>query len=235
MNELVFVKKEQVLTTSLKVAEVFEKRHDHVLESIRDLIGQIEGIPKIGETPLFQESTYINEQNKQEYPMYLMNRDGFSLLVMGFTGKKALQWKLAYIQAFNQMESKLIQLLAERKSAEWLEARRYSKTIQKKLTDTIQQVLIPLARQQGSTAAEKVFYMIYNKMLNKCAGINPNSRDELPAGQLYELSKMADMAAISIKGHASKNDDYHQIYSGTKQTLESYSALSFINQRFVLN
>ena len=62
-------------------------------------------MPKIGQTPsMFHEATYVNEQNGQTYPMYLMNRDGFSLLVMGFTGAKALEWKLKYINAFNAME-----------------------------------------------------------------------------------------------------------------------------------
>jgi phage antirepressor YoqD-like protein len=56
------------------------------------------------QTPMFEETTYVNEQNGQEYPMYIMNRDGFSLLTMGFTGKQALRFKLDYIRAFNQME-----------------------------------------------------------------------------------------------------------------------------------
>ena len=54
---------------------------------------------------MFYETTY--ENRGKQYPMYLMNRDGFSLLVMGFTGKDALEWKVKYIQAFNEMEQKL--------------------------------------------------------------------------------------------------------------------------------
>lgn len=54
---------------------------------------------------LFQKTTF--ENRGKQYPMYLMNRDGFSLLVMGFTGTKALEWKLKYIEAFNAMERKL--------------------------------------------------------------------------------------------------------------------------------
>lgn len=57
---------------------------------------------------MFFKSEYISAQNKK-LPEYLMNRDGFSLLVMGFTGKAALEWKLKYIQAFNEMEKKLEQ------------------------------------------------------------------------------------------------------------------------------
>lgn len=56
---------------------------------------------------LFIETQYQNEQNKQWYKEYLLTRDGFSLLVMGFTGSKALEWKLKYIEAFNKMEQSL--------------------------------------------------------------------------------------------------------------------------------
>ena len=55
---------------------------------------------------LFYEDTYIHPQNKQSYRQVIMNRDGFTLLAMGFTGQKALQFKLKYIEAFNQMEKK---------------------------------------------------------------------------------------------------------------------------------
>ncbi len=64
---------------------------------------------------LFYKGEYEHPQNKQVYPMYFMNRDGFTLLAMGFTGEKALEFKLKYIQAFNQMEEKnLPQRLSEK-------------------------------------------------------------------------------------------------------------------------
>lgn len=102
MNELVHIDNQQVVTDSRSVAKHFGKEHRHVLDAVRNLQ---KGMPKIGQTPsMFHETTYVNEQNGQTYPMYLMNRDGFSLLVMGFTGAKALEWKLKYIDAFNAME-----------------------------------------------------------------------------------------------------------------------------------
>lgn len=89
------------LTNSLLVAKKFEKDHQHVLRDIRNLM---EGVSKIGDTPMFEETTYIHPQNGQEYPMFVMNRDGFTLLAMGFTGDKALRFKIEYIKAFNAME-----------------------------------------------------------------------------------------------------------------------------------
>lgn len=102
MKELVFKgESNQVLTNSLLVADKFGKNHKHVLESIRELIN---GCAEKSANPMFVETVYIHPQNGQEYPMFIMNRDGFTLLAMGFTGEKALQFKLEYINAFNKME-----------------------------------------------------------------------------------------------------------------------------------
>lgn len=103
MKDLVFKgQDDQVLTTSLKVAEVFEKEHKHVLDAVRKLFTAENSAVK----QMFQESTYLNERN-QSQPMFVMNRDGFTLLAMGFNGKKALDFKIAYIDAFNTMEAEL--------------------------------------------------------------------------------------------------------------------------------
>lgn len=101
VNELVQVQNKQVVTTSQKVAEVFEKQHRNVIQSIENIKAENSAL-----TNFFYEGTYKAGTGKS-YKMYYMNRDGLSLLVMGFTGKKALEWKLKYIEAFNQMEEKL--------------------------------------------------------------------------------------------------------------------------------
>lgn len=67
---------------------------------------------KIGQTPEdtgFYKTVYIHEQNNQPYPEYILNEKGFSLLAMGFTGKKALIWKSRYIDAFQLMRKKIIE------------------------------------------------------------------------------------------------------------------------------
>lgn len=91
----------ELVVSSKQVAESFGKEHSKVVRSI-------EGIAKIGDTKcMFYKTFKVNEQNGQEYKEFLMNRDGFSLLVMGFTGKEAMAWKIKYIQAFNEMEKRL--------------------------------------------------------------------------------------------------------------------------------
>lgn len=89
------------VASSRQIAENFGKEHKDTLESIRQILAAENSATK----SMFYETTF--ENRGKQYPMYLMNRDGFSLLVMGFTGKAALEWKLKYIQAFNEMEKKL--------------------------------------------------------------------------------------------------------------------------------
>jgi Rha family phage regulatory protein len=91
-----------VYASSLEVADLFGKQHGHVLRTI-------EGLSNSGETPpgYFLPYTRLDVQNGQPYPVYHMSRDGFTLLVMGFTGGDALRFKVAYICAFNEMEAAL--------------------------------------------------------------------------------------------------------------------------------
>ena len=100
MNSLVEIQGNQVVVASRKVAEHFEKLHKHVLDSIREILSAENSADKF-----FKKTSYV--YRGRTLPEYLMTRDGFSLLAMGFTGKKALQWKIKYIEAFNQMEEAL--------------------------------------------------------------------------------------------------------------------------------
>lgn len=88
----------RILASSRDVAEKFGKAHKDVLDSIRNLTAENSAVKD-----MFVSSTYKNSRGRN-YNEFLMDRDGFSLLVMGFTGKKALEWKLKYIDAFNKME-----------------------------------------------------------------------------------------------------------------------------------
>lgn len=104
MSEIILKEENgQVLASSREVAEKFGKRHDSVL---RDIDNLIKSDSTILWSEMFKETTYTNSRGK-DYRCFDMNRDGFSLLCMGFTGKEALEWKLKYINAFNQMEEKL--------------------------------------------------------------------------------------------------------------------------------
>lgn len=91
------------VVSSRQIAESLDKRHDHVIRDIDNLKGDV---PNLGE--MFFE-TEIPDSYGRPQRAYLMNRDGFTLLAMGFTGKAALEWKIKYIAAFNVMEQQLNQ------------------------------------------------------------------------------------------------------------------------------
>ena len=93
----------ELVVTSRQIAVDFEKEHKNIIRDIEKLIKEDSSILS---NALFIESDYTNSNNRK-FKEYLLTRDGFSLLVMGFTGSKALQWKLKYIEAFNKMEQTL--------------------------------------------------------------------------------------------------------------------------------
>lgn len=225
MHELVFLKNEQALTTSLKVAEYFEKEHVHIMRDIRDLSKQLEDVSNFGQ--MFHKSTYTDSYNRRQ-PMYLLNRDGFTLLAMGFTGKKALQFKLNYIQAFNAMEA----ALAERQSSQWKEIRGATKDSCKELNAVIHELYL-FAKANGCTATEDKFFMNFYKLMNKTLGINPKSRDKLPIWKLFDIDRLQFMAKTVIKGLLAKGEDYHAPYKKCKDTFESYARIAFIPQRLL--
>lgn len=97
MNNLVIMKDQQAVTTSLQVAEVFGKNHRDVLRTIDDL----KDVRNF--TQMFSDGIEPDSYGRDRR-IYYMNRDGFTLLAMGFTGKKALDFKIKYIEAFNNME-----------------------------------------------------------------------------------------------------------------------------------
>lgn len=89
--------------SSLDIAKKFGKQHDDVLKIIRRVSADLPENFRLGN---FAESSYLNGQRKNQ-PCFDLTRDAFTLVVMGFTGKQALMWKLRYIEAFNAMEAEL--------------------------------------------------------------------------------------------------------------------------------
>jgi phage regulatory protein, rha family len=102
MSDITLFNKEgKILASSREVAEKFGKRNPDVNRAVENLIVQNCTVKN-----MFIKTSYTSRRGRNETE-YLMDRDGFSLLVMGFTGAKALEWKLKYIKAFNEMEERL--------------------------------------------------------------------------------------------------------------------------------
>lgn len=152
--------------------------------------------------------------------MYLMNRDGFTFLVMGFTGKKANEWKWQYIKAFNQMEN----FIREKSTQTWIETRKAGKLTRKAETDTIQK-LVEYAKEQGSSHAE-MLYMTYSKLAKKMTGIS--NRDEATVMQLNNLSLMENIILHEIDLGIMQGKHYKEIYKDCKKRLETVKDLAYL-------
>jgi len=103
-NPVVFMKDGEVFANSRDVAMFFDKAHRHVLDAVDALIRQE---PKLGGAEFSAGVYTLSQTGEQQHRCFDMTRDGFTLLAMGFTGSKALKWKLRYIEAFNAMEAEL--------------------------------------------------------------------------------------------------------------------------------
>lgn len=216
MNELVFLKKDEALTDSLIVAEKFHKRHDVVLRKIDSII-ENDSTQNSGQC--FKRTHYKDASGKSN-PMYLMNRDGFTFLVMGFTGKNADIWKWDYIKAFNAMES----FIREKTSAEWIQTRQDGKLTRKAETDTLKK-LVEYAKEQGSTHAD-MLYVTYSRLANKMAGIE--CRDNATITQLHNLSLIENIILRVVEEGIIAGLYYKEIYQNCKTRLEQLQAIAYI-------
>jgi Rha family phage regulatory protein len=209
MNELVYLKNEQALTDSLTVAEKFQKKHSVVVRAIEN---KIKRDTTQNCSQCFHKTRYKDASGKWN-TKYLMNKDGFVFLVMGFTGDKADTWKWKYIAAFNQMEK----IITEKQTSVWIETRQQGKLIRKGETDVLQK-LVEYAREQGSGHAD-MLYMTYTKLANKMAGIT--TRDSATNAQLNELSTMERIIAKVVLEEMAEGIHYKQIYKDCKERMET--------------
>jgi len=200
----------------LQVAEKFGKRHDRVLRAIEQIKND-SSPQKWGQS--FKEKSYKDSSGKLN-KMYEMNRDGFSILAMGFTGKKALEWKWKYIEAFNKMES----IIREKSTQAWLETRKAGKLTRQAETDTIKR-LVEYAKEQGSTHSDKL-YITYSKLANKMAGIA--SREEATVMQLNNLSLMEHIILHVIDTGILMGKPYKEIYQDCKHRLGTIRDLAYL-------
>ena len=216
MNELVFLQKDEILTDSLTVASHFHKRHTDVLRKIENIIANDSTQNCV---QCFFKSHYKDESGKSNLK-YLMNRDGFTFLVMGFTGKKADAWKWDYIKAFNAMEN----VLRERTTTIWIETRKQGKITRKSETDVIKE-LVDYAKEQGSTHAE-MLYMTYSKLANALAGTK--NRDLATITQLHNLSLFENIILTMIRDGMAEGLGYKEIYQVCKDRCVKAKAMAMI-------
>ena len=125
MNDLVFISNNQAVVSSRVVAERFNKKHCDVLDNIARIVKTENSV-----LAFYEKNSYKVKGQYRSYPEYYMNRDGFMLLVMGFTTKPAMQVKVAFIKAFNEMEAKLKEQEGNKPTLE-----EYNRNIQKLMNE----------------------------------------------------------------------------------------------------
>lgn len=202
-------------TTSLAIAQKFGKRHERVLDAIKKLVHQLPTDTQHN----FVLAEYADEQGKPR-PCYSITRDGFTLLAMGFTGKKALQFKLDYINAFNQMERALLAQSTRSRGAEWSQIRQEGKQVRLAWGGCVQE-FVAYARAQGSTHADK-YYMAITKMeyaaleLVKAAS-DKHFRDSLDCFQHGQLTVVEMAAQRALAYGMAAGMHYKAIYQHCKE------------------
>jgi Rha family phage regulatory protein len=218
-NEIMIVDKggEQLWTTSLDLAEKFGKRHDRLLQTIRELY-----CSEHFRLHHFVEISCPDSYGRSQ-TAYELSRDGFTLLAMGFTGKKAIAWKEKYIAAFNAMEKKILKdarATARQGQIDWQQARGEGKVERRDFTDAIKG-LVELADEQNPENNAKKYYVTFTNMVaqflfNLRKNIK-NLRDELPASALRRLQMVESVVATWINEEVARRPDYHEPYAIIKE------------------
>ena len=151
-----------------------------------------------------------------------MTKDGFTFLVMGYRGKKAAEFKEAYISAFNKMEK----FITEKQSAEYLEARAAGKLVRKEETDTIKK-LVEYAKEQGSGHAD-MLYVTYTRLANKIVGIS--KREQASTIQLSNLTFIERAIWHTIEEGMRLCLHYKEIYQMCKARMEQIQTLACLTE-----
>jgi Rha family phage regulatory protein len=217
-NELmIFESHEQAVVSSRAIAERFGKEHRNVTRDIEKLTAQNPAVKN-----MFKKGFYETERGRG-YKEYLMNRDGFTLLAMGFTGKAALEWKLKYIEAFNRMEA----FIRERRSTEWLMTRKQGKLVRRAETDTLAD-FVEYAEAQGSRNMRKQVYTIYSRLVNELVGIEAGQRDKVPFKTISVIGFLEDMILHTVAEEMKKGTHYKEIYKICKANGEQIMKFAYL-------
>lgn len=240
-SKLVIIKSKQAVCGSTDVAEQFGKKHKNVLKIIDKIIKESGGSKLSRENDnqsaqfgadyhttgevkkMFKESLYTDSRGKQQR-MYHMNRDGFTLLVMGFTGAEAMEWKLRYIEAFNWMESRLDMI----DKPGWKRYRAEAIETRKAETDAIKD-FVEYARSHGSSHPD-MYYKHFTSLINGLVSLDLDTgREMATAGQQLAISTLEAVLEAVLPELIDKDLPYKEIYAECKRELAE--SANFIMRR----
>lgn len=235
LSELIEIKNDVPMASSLTIARHFGKEHRNVIRMIENIIQALEddGEP----THLsFIRSTY-KDATGRTLKCYYLTRDAATLLMMGFTGHQAVKFKSQYIKAFNAMEA---ELLKHHSPAEWSQVRAQGIQVRRSFTDCVQS-FVDYATAQGSSSA-KMYYANLTKMEYKALGLLERFQQTKGDGNFRDLLNSLDLCYLSAAEYVvqgalnlgmSKNMPYKEIYAMAKEHVENYAKPLLTTKDFV--
>ncbi len=236
-NELVRSYRNEILTNSMIIAEKFGKSHKNVLQKIDNLQKNLSIImaeksvtKKNKEIEVFRERT--RTVRGREFRYVEMNKPAFTLLVMGFTGKKALEWRRTFNAAFYQMEH----ILLNNANLEWKQNREQGKQIRLGLTDTIKD-FVDYATNQGSKSAFRYYSnitkMTYKalRLIEKNEKVSKDFRNTLEIMDLHMLLSAEMTARKALAESMKKGLHYKDCYQVAKQKVMQLADLMIMTPK----
>jgi Rha family phage regulatory protein len=221
-GSLVKIHDDMMWTTSVLIADRFGKRHDNVLQAIKNLTCSDE-FRHLN----FQAADYMDEQGKLR-KSYDVSRDGFSMLAMGFTGKEAATWKEQFIAAFGKMERELRRITRQQVSLAWHQARSSGKTDRRDLTDAVLALARRAYARTDSTTPVHLWEMSATKTVSTAVFLLEygekvkDIRERLTAKQLNRLAMAEDIFAEVIIDNLGGDLRHGEISLLAKQAVERF-------------
>lgn len=240
MKEMVFLKGNTPLTTSLVIADGTQNQHGSIIRLINERKAHFERWGQIYFTDLKSGNKFMDNPDSDSRSLSsdgrgrptkvaLLNEQQATFLITLLRNNEiVLDFKSELVDRFYKMR----EVLLNQQNAQWQEIRGETKRGYKSLSDTVHK-LYEQAVAQGCRVDEKHFYTNFARLLNKTLGIDPKSRDKLASWQLYEVDKLQFIAQTVIKGLLAQGADYHEPYKNCKAAFGSYAQLSYLNERLL--
>lgn len=230
MNDLVVLRGNSILCDSRVVAEKFKKKHAYIVRLVVTLKNDFSKIKGDFRSPLINKKEEVYRGQKYNY--YEMDKIFFSHLVMRLKGDAAFEWQTKFIEAFFQMEQKLLQ----QSNLEWQKEREQGKAIRLNLTDEIKN-FIDYALEHGSENA-KHYYSLITKMQYKALGlieknekINKQFRNTLNIMELHNLLSAEIIARKALLDGMEQKLHYKDIFQLAKTKVLQFAELVLIPEK----
>jgi len=218
LNELVYVKKNDVFIDSLTIAEKTENEH----ESIKRLITTHKSrFLTLGNLPISNREIIGAGRPEQYYE--LNEQQATFLITLLRNNEKVLNFKLSLVQEFYRMR----QILIQRQTTEWLQTRKQGKLVRRDETDTIQEFIV-YAEKQGSKNANK-YYITFTKLVNKAVGLQSGQREQASWKTLAFVSMLEDIICKTVAEEMRNSTYYKEVYQICKRKVGQFAEITYLS------